>query len=102
MARDPFDVVKLHFIRFAIIKDTSKSDKKISVTDWLTDWLTEWQTFEFLEQLLQLKMDYKTNIKTFMVLPALKFFTIFDTFQHKSIHCFTIISWLSSLNPQRN
>ena len=28
-------------IRFAIVKYTSKSDKKISVTEWLTDWMTD-------------------------------------------------------------
>ena len=28
-------------IRFAIIKYTSKSDKKISVTEWLTEWMND-------------------------------------------------------------
>ena len=32
---------KFHLIRFAIIKYTSKSDKKISVTDRQTDWRTD-------------------------------------------------------------
>ena len=30
-------------IRFAIIKYTTKSDKKIRVTHWLTDWMTDLQ-----------------------------------------------------------
>ena len=34
-------LAKFHFIRFAIIKYTSKSDKKISVTDRQTDRLTD-------------------------------------------------------------
>ena len=31
-------------MRFAIIKYTSKSDKKIGVIDWLTEWLNDWLT----------------------------------------------------------
>ena len=52
MAWDPFDFAKFNFIRFAIIKYTSKLDEKISVTDRMTewqndrliDWLTDWLT----------------------------------------------------------
>ena len=48
-------LLKFNFIRFASIKYTSKSDKKISVTDRMTEWQNDWQTFAFLELLLQLK-----------------------------------------------
>ena len=53
-----------HLIRFAIIKYTTKSDKKIGVIDWLNewmnDWMTDWQTFAFLELLSQLKTYFFT------------------------------------------
>ena len=41
MAWGSFDIAKFHLIRFAIVKYTSKSDKKIGVPDWLNDWLTD-------------------------------------------------------------
>ena len=41
MAWGPFDIAKFHLIRFAIVKYTSKSDKKIGVIDRQTDGLTD-------------------------------------------------------------
>ena len=42
-------------VRVAIIKYTSKSDKKIGVTDRQTEFMTDRQTFAYLELLSQLK-----------------------------------------------
>ena len=41
MLRDPLDILNFHLIQFAVIKYTSESDKKISVTDRLSDRLTD-------------------------------------------------------------